>query len=71
MIVPTEALARLEQRYATEAYATWTYVDALAWLTALWSHAQRLNPDFGRDWLDAVEADRVLARVLNGVPEPT
>jgi hypothetical protein len=66
MIAFNDRLAAFELQYRQEAYASWTYADGLALFTALWRQARRLNPDLGIDWLDDLESDLAIARVLNG-----
>jgi hypothetical protein len=71
MIAFNDRLAAFELQHRQEAYASFTYADSLARFTALWQQAQRLNPDLGADWLDDLEPDLALARVLNGLPDAT
>jgi hypothetical protein len=60
-------IAEIERRYAREVLSELTYREALAIFTALWVHAQRLNPDFPGPWEEDIAPDLELARVLNGL----
>lgn len=68
MIVSFELLDELEARYQREAYAGLSYEDALRRFIALWVWAREINPEFGADWREDVEADLSLARILNDLP---
>ena len=68
MIRNTQRLRDFEARYRREAFRNLTYVEALAIFEALWIEARQLNPDFGDDWREDLEADIALARTLNGLP---
>ncbi len=59
----------LERRFTRTALAHMTYSDALARFTAMWTEARRLNPEFPGDWRNDIDADLVLARILNGLPQ--
>lgn len=67
MINPSRDLQELEARVQREAYGDLTYAQALERFTALWVEARLLNPDLGRDWLADLEADRAVARAVNGL----
>ncbi|MDE0422713.1 MAG: hypothetical protein OXK76_17745 [Gammaproteobacteria bacterium] len=68
MIRDTQRLRDFEARYRREAFRNLTYGEALAIFEALWVEARHLNPDFGDDWRDDLEADFAVARALNGLP---
>lgn len=68
MIRDSQRLRDFEARYRREAFRNLTYEEALAIFEALWIEARQLNPDFGDDWREDLEADFALARVLNGLP---
>ena len=68
MIRSSELLEDFERCYGREAFRGLTYAEALARFTALWVHARALNPDFGSDWREDVEADIAVARAVNGLP---
>lgn len=68
MIRDTQRLRDFEARYRREAFRNLTYEEALAIFEALWIEACQLNPDFGDDWREDLEADFALARALNGLP---
>lgn len=68
MIRDCQRLRDFEARYRREAFRNLTYEEALAIFEALWIEARKLNPDFGDDWREDLEADFALARVLNGLP---
>ena len=68
MIRDTQRLRDFEARYRREAYRDLNFEEALAIFEALWVHARELNPDFGRDWREDIEADIAVARALNGLP---
>ena len=68
MIRDSQRLRDFEARYRREAFRNLTYEEALAIFEALWIEARQLNPDFGDDWQEDLEADFALARVLNGLP---
>lgn len=68
MIRSSRKLEELEARYQEEAYSGLTYQEALARFAALWAEACALNPDMGLDWLEDLEADRAIARAVNGLP---
>ena len=71
MIRDTQRLRDFEARYRREAFRNRTYAEALAIFEALWMEACQLNPDFGDDWREDLEADIALARALNGLPPAT
>lgn len=68
MLNPTRRLQELDDRYRREAFRDLTFDDALKIFTALWNEARRLNPEFGADWREDLQADLAVARVLNGLP---
>lgn len=68
MIRDTQRLRDFEVRYRREAFRDLTYEEALAIFEGLWVEACQLNPDFGDDWREDLEADFALARALNGLP---
>lgn len=68
MLRPTPELDELERRYAREWLATLTYKDALAWFSAAWQDARKLNPDFPGDRTQDLKAELAIARALNGLP---
>ena len=67
MIRSARRLQEFELWYTQTHVAPRSYEQALDIFTALWRHAQQLNPDFPTDWREDVKADIELARVLNGV----
>ncbi|MCY3837484.1 MAG: hypothetical protein OXH09_02330 [Gammaproteobacteria bacterium] len=68
MIRDTQRLRDFETLYRREAFRNLTYGEALAIFEALWTEACQLNPDFGDDWREDLEADFAVARALNGLP---
>ena len=67
MIRNPERLNDFEIWHAREHLARLSHADALAIFTALWRHAQALDPAFPERWRDDLRADLELARVLNGL----
>lgn len=68
MIRDTQRLREFEACYQREAFRNLAYEEALGIFEALWVEARQLNPDFGDDWREDLEADFALARALNGLP---
>jgi hypothetical protein len=68
MIVSTPALLAFESSYERDVVFGRSHRDALAIYSALWNEARQLNPSFGDDWEHSLEADRAIARAVNGVP---
>lgn len=68
MIRRPKRLEELERRYQRDAFQDVTYEEALRIFTALWMEARELNPDFGLDWREDLEADLAVARAVNGLP---
>ncbi|MDE0659406.1 MAG: hypothetical protein F4029_13780 [Gammaproteobacteria bacterium] len=68
MIRDTQRLRDFEACYRREAFRNLTYEEALAIFEALWIEARQINPHFGDDWRQDLEADIALARALNGLP---
>ncbi|HEX9727892.1 MAG TPA: hypothetical protein VGA37_05265 [Gemmatimonadales bacterium] len=67
MVRSTAELDRLEATLAREAESL-DYGEALRRYAALWAYARALRPSIGDDWLDDLEPDLAVARVLNGLP---
>ncbi|MGH9222269.1 MAG: hypothetical protein ACRD2W_00345 [Acidimicrobiales bacterium] len=68
MIRSSKRLEELEERYQREAFRDLTFEEALRRFTALYLEARKLNPDFGADWREDLEADLAVARAVNGLP---
>jgi len=71
VIERTPRLDAFEKQCGREAFRSLSYAEALDRFTALWVEARALNPDFGTDWREDLEADIALARALNGLPPAT
>jgi len=68
MMKDPERVKNLEAAYNRRTYATMEYREKLRRYEALWMHAIRLDPEFGRRWREDIKADLTLARILNGLP---
>ena len=68
MINATRRLLELEARYGREAFRDFPYRAALDLFAALWAEARALDSGVGSDWLEDLDADRAVARALNGLP---
>ncbi len=68
VIKSSERLEEFERQYIAMRTARLSYMEALALFAGSWRHALALNPRLGEDWLEDVQADIELARVLNGIP---
>ena len=68
MITSSPRLDDLERRYQREAFRGLSYEQALARFASLWAEARQLNPDVGKNWLEALEPDLAVARAVNGLP---
>ncbi|MGH7572934.1 MAG: hypothetical protein ACREMK_13990 [Gemmatimonadota bacterium] len=68
MIRSSKRLEELEKPYQREAFRDLTFEEALRRFTALYLEARELNPDFGADWREDLEADLAVARAVNGLP---
>lgn len=58
----------LEIAHDRRTYGPMAYLEKLRRFEALWMHAVLLDPLFGRRWQEDIQADLILARVLNGLP---
>ena len=67
MLNPSPMLRRFEARYARENVGE-PFQVVLGRFAALWAHARLLNPQLGADWAGDLEADRRIARAVNGLP---
>ena len=67
MLHPSPLLAQFELHYERETWRADSFDAALRRFAALWTHARHLNPELGADWEDDLEADRAVARAVNGV----
>lgn len=68
MIVSSKRLDEFEARYQREAFASLSYMDALARFASLWAEARVVRPDLGQEWREDLEADIAVARAVNGLP---
>ena len=68
MIKSPEALNALEDADRRSTLRLMTYYEALDRYQALWDEARLLNPHIGATWLEDVQCDIEVARVLNARP---
>jgi hypothetical protein len=64
----SQKVEALEIAHDRRIYGPMEYLEKLRRFEALWMHAVRLDPLFGRRWQEDIQADLILARVLNGLP---
>ncbi len=68
MLRSSKKLEDLDAHYQREAFRDLTFAEALRRFTALYVEARELNPDFGANWREDLEADLAVARAVNGLP---
>jgi len=69
MIRRTEELDALDREYVRVYIGPLDYRSTLSRFAQWWRYARKLNPGFTDAWIDDVQADIELARVLNARPD--